>query len=273
MKAFLGATLVGAALLVSTTDASAAGHANGFGEKGELIITGDRLVPLFGYTNTSVERDGPLNNNDIRETSSSATGISLLFGRDLSSSDGGVANPFGQAVNAHSIPRVAFDVTIINQLTLGASLTFAFGLGGSTREERVTSPTTTVTTKTDAPTFTAIGLAPRIGYIIPLGEHFAFWPRAGFAFYSLSARAETQTNPVVETRITDTLFSLDLDPQFAIIPTEHFLITVGPLLNIPVSGNRSISGTVGATTTERDQNISVLHFGLHASIGGWLNLF
>jgi len=276
MKAFLvAATLAGAAVFFSSTDAQAAGHASGFGEKGQLILSADRLVPVFGFTHSSVERDGPLNNNDIRETSSSASGISLLYGRDLSSAEEGVGNGFGQPVNVHSIPRVAFDITIINNLTLGMGIAFAFGLGGSNKTETVTSANTTVTTKVDAPTFTAIGLAPRVGYIIPIGEHLAFWPRAGFGFYSTGGKTENvnNANVVSEFKITDTLFSLDLDPQLAIIPTEHFFISVGPMLNIPVSGNRSISATVGATTTERDQNISVLHFGIHASVGGWLNVF
>ncbi|MBX3225966.1 MAG: hypothetical protein KIT84_29680 [Labilithrix sp.] len=277
MKAFLrpllASTFVGAVLFASATDAKAAGHANGFGEKGELIITGDRLVPLFGYTHSSVERDGQINITEIRETSSNRSGISLLFGRDLSGSEDGVGE-FSQPVNMHSLPRVAFDFTIIPHLTLGAALAFGFGLGGSTSEERSTGPNSSVTVKVDAPTYTAIGLAPRVGYIIPLGEHLALWPRGGFSFYSLSAKVETSVaNAPREISVTDTLFALDLDAQLAIIPVEHFLITVGPMLNIPVSGNRSISTTAGANTTTIDRDISVLHFGIHAGIGGWVNLF
>lgn len=268
----LGAAAI---LAASATDAHAAGHANGFGEKGELIISADRLVPLFGYTHSAVEISGQLNNNDIREQSTSSSGMSFLFGRDFSSFDLSAQNGIIQPVNMHSLPRVAFDVTIINNLTLGAGIAFAFGFGGSFKTERVTGPNTTVTTKTDAPSSTAIGLSPRVGYILPLGEHFAFWPRAGLSFYSVGYKLETVVgnNTTIEAKVSDTMFALDLDPQLAIIPTEHFFITLGPMLNIPFAGNRTTGFTTGARTDERDDDISVLHFGIHAGIGGWLNLF
>lgn len=270
-KASLLALGVAAVLVASTQDAQAAGHANGFGEKGEIIISADRLVPLFGYTHSSVEATGPLANNTTRSTSANQSGLSFLFGRDLSSYDGGVL-----PVNVHSIPRVAFDVTVINNLTVGLGLAFAFGFGGTVKTETVTGANTTVTSKADAPSATAFGLAPRVGYIIPFGEHLAFWPRLGFAFYSISLKTE-QTNNLnnvtTTNKVSDTLFSLDLDPQLAIIPTEHFFFTVGPMLNIPFAGSRSISSSTGATTQEIDNDISLLHFGIHASIGGWLNVF
>lgn len=272
LKASLVALGAAAVLVASTKDAQAAGHANGFGEKGEIIISGDRLVPLIGYTHSSVTVDGPLATNLTRSTSANQSGLSFLFGRDLSSYDG-----LGLPVNVHSIPRVAFDVTIIDRLTIGAGLAFAFGFGGSIKTERVANNTNaTTTTKADAPSATAIGLAPRVGYILPFGEHLAFWPRVGFAFYSVGIKTEETNNGnniTTTNKVTDTIFSLDLDPQLAIIPTEHFFFTIGPMLNIPLTGGRSISSSTGATTQEIDNDISLLHFGIHASIGGWLNVF
>ncbi len=260
------ALLAAAAIFVSTSDARAAGHANGFGEKGQLILSADRLVPLFGYTHASISQT---QNNVTATTSQNASGISLLFGRDLSE-----AQFVNLPINVHSIPRVAFDVTVINRLTLGAGIAFAFGLGGSIKTESINGATVT-SRKSDAPTGTAIGLVPRIGYILPLGEHFAFWPRAGFGFYSVSFKADTTANNGVisTTKASDTAFSLDLDPQFAIIPTEHFFITVGPIVNIPIAGSRSTSTTVGATTTEVENDTSIFHLGLTAGLGGWLNIF
>jgi hypothetical protein len=273
MKPALTALAAAAILVATTDDAHAAGRANGFGEKGELIISADRLVPLFGYTHSSVTFPGNNNNGQLRESSVNASGMSFLFGRDLSSYDGSI---LGQPFNVHSIPRVAFDITIIDKLTLGMGLAFAFGFGGSIKNEQVIGPNATRTTKTDAPTTTAIGLAPRVGYIIPLGEWLAFWPRAGFAFYSVSAKTETldnNNNVVATSKVSDSYFSIDLDPQLAIIPTEHFFFTVGPMLNIPIAGGRTFSTTAGARTTEEDDDISLLHFGIHASIGGFIDIF
>ena len=50
--------------------------------------------------------------------------------------------------------------------------------------------------------------------------------------------ATTDANGVVTTTTnSDFVFSLDLDPQFAWVPVEHFFIHFGPLLNIPRSSN------------------------------------
>ncbi|MDF2696291.1 MAG: hypothetical protein K0S65_4674, partial [Labilithrix sp.] len=174
----------------------------------------------------------------------------------------------------HTIPRAAFDITIIPRLTLGAAIAFGFGLGGTNTSENVGNNGKT-TVERDAPTTTAIGLAPRVGYILPLSDLFAFWPRVGMGIYSVSGSSEfTQPNGTITTnKMTDTLVSLDLDPQFAIVPVEHFFILAGPTVNIPLTGSRSISSTTGSTTTERSDDISVFNLGLNVGIGGWLNIF
>lgn len=258
----LASAVLGAALLAGS-DAKAAGHASGFGDKGQLILSADRLVPLFGYAHESVNAT---NNNNV-STSTSSSEISLLFAHP------GAANSL--LLDVHSIPRVAVDFTVINNLTLGLGLGFLFGLGGTVKTT-AQNGATTVTTNTDAPTGTMIGIAPRVGYIFALGEHLAFWPRAGFGFYSVNAKAKDTNNNngnQTTTEITDTSFSLDLDPQLTIIPVENFFFTVGPTLNIPVTGTRSESVTTGATTTSASQDTSLLHFGINASIGGWIDLF
>ena len=155
----IAAALFGAALLTSTADAEAAGHANGLGEKGELIISADRLVPLFSYTRASVT---DTQNNIQLESSRSGTGLSLLFGRDLSMAE----DPGSMPINVHSIPRVAIDVTIIKHLTLGAAIAFGFGLGGSHDSEFIGPGGGVVKRSVDAPKATAIGLVPRVGYVI-----------------------------------------------------------------------------------------------------------
>ena len=257
-----------AAVLGSTSDVQAAGHANGLGEKGQFILSADRLVPLFNYTYASVTETQ--NNVDLTD-SKSGTGISLLFGRNLAVDD---SSGFSVPVNVHAIPRVALDVTIIPRLTLGAAIAFGFGLGGTNENENLAPGGGKTSTKTDAPTATAIGLAPRVGYILPLGDIVAFWPRLGFGFYSVSGSREIVTGASTTTiRGTDTLFSLDLDPQFVLVPYEHFFIHGGPVVNIPISGTRSEARTTGARTDETSTDASLFNLGLSLGIGGWLNVF
>lgn len=263
MKAHFGiAILLGATAFVSTETARAAGDAKGFGEKYQLILSADRLVPLFSYAHASATTLARPTNIELTSSQSGA-GISLLLGRNV-----GIDEAF--MVNVHTLPRVAVDFTIIPKLTLGVALAFGFGLGGS-REVETLAGGGKLTTKSDAPTVTAIGLAPRVGYIIPLSEHLAFWPRGGFGFYSVSRR-EDDVERNRTTTTGDTFFSLDLDPQLAIVPTEHFFFHVGPLVNIPLSGSRSIEQSEGPNTQTISNDISLFHFGISAGLGGWLSL-
>jgi hypothetical protein len=255
------AFLVGATVAASSSSAEAA-DTRGFGEKYQLILSADRLVPAFSYTSASSTTLGP--NNIELTRSESGAGMSLLLGRNIESF----------MVNPHTMPRVAFDFTIIPRLTLGAAIAFGFGLGGSTRDESVSPGNVVVARESDAPTATVVGLAPRVGYIIPLTSLIAFWPRAGFAFYSVSLdRDVIEDNAVVgSSSATDTHFSLDLDPQFVFVPVEHFFFHVGPLANIPLSGTRSVETTEGPRTDRTSNDISLFHFGISAGIGGWLSL-
>lgn len=268
MKTALGiASVVAAAavVLLSPSEAQAAGDAHGLGEKGQLILTADRLVPLFSYTYASTTDT----QNGIELTRSrSGTGLSLLLGRNI-----GSESDFTVPVNVHTIPRVAFDITVIPRLTLGAAIAFGFGLGGTIKNDNLNGNQRT-TQESDAPTATAIGVAPRVGYILPLTEMFAFWPRGGVGIYSVSIATErVENNGVVRVKDSDTILSLDIDPQFALVPFEHFFIHAGPLLNVPLTGTRSHSETRGTQRTTRDVDISLMHFGLSAGLGGWFNIF
>jgi hypothetical protein len=265
MKAHVGfAILLGAAVFASSGTAEAA-DTKGFGDKYQLILSADRLIPAFSYTSASSTTNGP-GNTELTQSQSGA-GMSLLLGRNVGIDEGFMVNP-------HTIPRIAFDFTIIPKLTLGAALAFGFGLGGSTETETVGPGNVLVRRESDSPTVTAIGLAPRVGYIIPLTRVVAFWPRAGFAFYSVSSNRDIIENDVVvgSRSNTDTFFSIDLDPQFVFVPVEHFFFHVGPLVNIPLSGTRSVESTIGPTTNRTSNDISLFHFGIAAGLGGWISL-
>lgn len=252
---FLGAS-VAAALAIPTT--AHAADANGFGSQTQLILSADRLVPVFSYSSVKVtDTEG---NRTTKDTTSGSS-TSILWGQDV-----GVNN-------VHTVPRVGLDVSIgSTHLTVGGDLAFAFSLGGS-HEVETTQNNTTTTVKTDSPSTTVIGLAPRVGYILPLGDVFALWLRGGFGFYSVKQTfEEAGNNGNNRTTNRDSVFSLDLDPQFAIIPIEHFFFTVGPLVNIPLTGSRSTELVRGAVTTTVDNDLTVWHLGVAAGLGGWFNL-
>jgi hypothetical protein len=238
-----------AVLAVSAPRAASAEEANGFGESKQLILSVDRLVPLLSYSSQTTT------NNQGLKTTDSGTSIAVLLGREPNL---GVV---------HTLPRVAFDFTIVRHLTLGGSFAFAIGLSGKHEEDFPNN----VTRSSNAPRTTVVGFAPRVGYVIPLGHVFAFWPRAGFAYYSVSTKTDTfaqNGTVVVTTTDSDSVFSLDLDPQFVWTPIQHFFINFGPIMNVPLSGSRETSA--GVNTFKND--LSVLHVGLTAGLGGWFDL-
>jgi hypothetical protein len=263
------ASALAATAALSTTDADAAGKANGLGDKGELIISADRFVPVFNFTHASASETQT--NGVVTTSSRNGTGLTLLWGRNF----GFAAEDATFALNVHAIPRVAVDYAIIDHLTLGGAIAFGFGLGGTNKDE-VQQGGTINTRETDAPRYTAIGFAPRVGYVIPLTDLLAFWPRGGIGLYSVTIkqdRVDPNNQAIVEsTSVSDTLLSLDLDPQLAIVPFEHFFFSVGALINIPITGSRTEKITSGSTTRSVSNDISLFNLGITASIGGWFNL-
>jgi len=257
-RTLAASTVLLAALAVAPS--ASAQEAHGFGEKHQLILSADRLMPFFSFTSASTTQTQ--GNATVTRTDSGAS-LALLVGNEPT------------VGSLHTIPRVAFDVTVIDRLTVGGSFVLAFGLSRTLSTESVSNQGQTVTTERDAPKATLVGVAPRVGYIIPLGSAFAFWPRAGFAFYSRSESADQVNGQgVVVGKDTDSLtaFSLDLDPQFAVVPIEHFFFTFGPIVNIPLTGSISHEEVRGPTTTNTSIDSSIFHLGINAAIGGWFNL-
>src|SRR5687767_89260 len=113
--AFLAAAAVLGTSLVSS--AANAADANGLADQTQLILTADRLVPVFAYSSVSTtQTEGP--NTTTETTNGSST--SLLLGEPLS------------VATIHTVPRVGFDFAIgASHFTVGGALVFGFGLSGS----------------------------------------------------------------------------------------------------------------------------------------------
>lgn len=262
---FVVVSALGALLATTWTATASAADANGMAEKGHIFISADRLFSVFNYSSFSQTET---QNNVTTTNSVSGTHFSLLGGPNLA---GGIG-----LENIHTSPRPAIDVTIIPNLTLGIAVPLAFGLGSTAKTKVEQQNGNTTERSGDGPTSFLIGIVPRVGYIIPINDWLAVWPRGGLGFYSLSSTQQNtgnNGNNNGEVTTTNTLFSIDLDPQLAIVPTEHFFMSIGPMANIPITGTRSTTATNGATTVETSDDISLFHIGLSASLGGWINAF
>lgn len=257
-RLLLGA-LVGCALLATPVAARAQAEEGRFGERGQLVLNADRLVPLFGYTVQSLTaNDG----DATTKTIDSGASFAFFVGKEPSLG------------TMHTVPRVAVDFTVLPELTVGTAFVVAFGLDGTRVEER--TPTNQAATKreTSSPGATILGFAPRVGYVVSLGKSFAFWPRAGLGFYSVKTeRAATSNLGVTATATeTDTLFSLDLDPQLVWTPIPHVLVFAGPRANVPLTGAHETSFAQGAEAKDRSDDLSIFHFGVSAGFGAWFDL-
>lgn len=255
-------TVLALCLTMASLFVATAGHADEdarFGAKGQVIVTADRLLPLFGYTSQSIEAT---DSDTITRTTDTGVSLAFLVGRE----------PSLGAI--HTVPRLAVDVTPIPRLTLGTSLVFAFGVAGTHLEERTPKNEPATKRENDNPGATILGFAPRVGYVLPLGKRFAFWPRVGLAFYSVSEQREATSNLGVTSSatVTDTTFSLDLDPQFVWSPLPNVIAFAGPLADIPLTGTHETSFAQGSTEKDRSDDLTVFHFGIHAGLGFWFDL-
>jgi hypothetical protein len=252
MALFLATT---GALAASVPTPAHAQSANNFGEKHQLIVSADRLLPLLSFSSESLTATQGGNTTTTTDT---GTSIAFLIGREPN------------LAVVHTLPRVAFDFVVVRHFTLGGAFAFGVGIGGKHEED---GGNNTIRT-TDTPNNTIIGFAPRAGYVIPFASTLAFWPRLGFAFYSVSETSHGTGNNNVDITTTnkDTILSLDLDPQLAWVPVEHFFIHVGPILNIPISGSRSVETETGSNSQTVKNDLSVFHIGLSAGLGGWFDL-
>ena len=230
-----------------------------FGERGQLVVTADRLVPLLGYTSQSITAtDGDI----TTKTTDTGGSVAFLIGREP------------QLGVMHTIPRVAVDVSVLPRVTIGTSVAIAFGIDGAHTEERTPRVGQRTVRENAIPGSTLFGFAPRVGYVVPLGRHLTFWPRAGIAFYSVKSQREVTSNLGVTSSSaqTDTIFSLDLDPQLVWTPLPHVIVHAGPLANLPLTGAHETSFAQAAEVKDRSDSLTVFHFGISAGLGVWFDL-
>ena len=112
---------------------------------------------------------------------------------------------------AHFDPQFAIapsvDIFIINNLSIGASLGFSFNryaLGGFGAADLFT-----------------FFFMPRVGYNIPIVNHFSLWPQFGIGVGLTNVSAGGGSR-------TDAMIPLDLYVPFCFHPVENFFMGLGP---------------------------------------------
>jgi hypothetical protein len=122
------------------------------------------------------------------------------------------ANPFGVGTTTYQWPRLAFDAFLTKGISAGGAISFARTTYGNNSSN-------------------AFQVAPRVGYAMMLAPALGVWGRAGVTYiYS-----DSNTN----------FLALTIDALGAIIAGPHLAITLGPSLDVGLTGKPVKYTTVG----------------------------
>ncbi|MGH7438345.1 MAG: hypothetical protein ACRENE_21895 [Polyangiaceae bacterium] len=233
-----------------------------------LIVSVERGLTFFAYSQASTSN----NMNGVNATSSSsATSIGLVAGFPATS---GVGPLFPL------VPRIGVDTVVGPHITLGGGIWVLTDVSAST-STNASFMGMNVNTSQDAPKTTYWGIAPRVGYLLPLASNMALWPRAGIEYHSASD--STVTNTVNGSTSTSgggglNQFSMDLEANFVITPVDHFGFNILLYGAIPLSGTETTTsvttvnngtGMTTTMTTTNSVNVSETVVGLTAGVLGY----
>ncbi len=128
-------------------------------------------------------------------------------------------------------PRAAIDYFVIDYLSVGGSLA-VFAVDYEDDDS------------------TGFILAPRAGYMLPMGSFAAFWPRGGFTFYVVGG-----DDPGDEHQLL-----LSLEGVFTLAPTPHLAVVLGPSVDLGLFGEVD------------DNDLWEWCIGVQVGLMGWINL-
>ena len=229
------------ALLATALAPSIASADTSFGGEGQFILSADRL---FGFTVASIKRSPEDGDNYQKQ---SVSNLSLL----------GISSVATTPLNPYLSPNFGIHYTVIPALTIGGNLGYARASGSSETKEGNT------TTKTDGEPTNVLLISPKVGYIINLAPNFSLWLRGGITYYRGWSSDEEDDNNKVST--TWSGFGLNIDPQLVFSPAEHVGITLGPVLDIPLTGSLETEVKQGNTTVTTKYDLKASNYG--ATIG------
>jgi hypothetical protein len=232
-----GALLFSLGLLLAPPAAAQDGPAD-FGQKGQFVISGERLFGLVLASSSTSEIDDGV---EVERTVSYTT-FNLLM------------NP--SQFTTYATPRIGFDYLVIDRLTLGGSLGFATGSGEVEQEAAGVSQTQ------DTGSWNAFLLAPRVGYAFMFTPVLGIWPRGGITFLLGGSEDEDGYPKTSSSRL-----ALTMEVPFVITPLPHVGFTFAPTLDLGLTGSDEVTtlNDMGVeTTTERD--VVATDFGIQAGM-------
>ncbi len=188
---------------------------SGPGEPPRWYVSVDRLFGLYAWNVTQSANGGSSTNSGVS--------VSALVG---------TVSPDALPAFVFHTPRLSLDYAA-GSFTVGGSAGFFVGSSNLNA--------TSGSSNNGGPGLFMYLLEPRVGYLVPLGEHFVFWPRVGVSVFAYSQ----STTPVggSSSTQTDTGFAIDLEPTLAARVGHWGGLTVSGLADIGVGGSTSVTGS------------------------------
>lgn len=203
-----------------------------FGKGGQFVLSAERL---FGVVVTSSKEEEA----GIEETTS-YTVISLF------------SSPFNTFFTNYSFARMGADYLVADSISIGGALAY-FTASGTVEQEG----------QPDQDTATTSGflLAPRIGFAHMFQGAVGIWPRAGVTYLRAGTENDEGTFENSANR-----FAVTLEAPLVITPAPHAMITIGPTLDLGVSGSDETSYD-DPTISDTEEDVTGTDYGLQAGLG------
>jgi hypothetical protein len=127
-----------------------------------------------------------------------------------------------------------------------------------------------VTTSIDSPTVIGFAFAPRFGYILSVNQMIGIWFKGGVTYFSIKSDQTAMFMGSSGTQtLTDSGFSLNLEPELVVLPVPHFGFTISGLGDIALSGNHNET-TTGVVASSTDFGLKINNFGLALGLLGFI---
>ncbi len=202
-----------------------------FARAGTVAIGIDRA---FGVYSDAVTAEGtPTGTSTKIEVEEKSTVVSFIWGSSTAPSSGG-AN-----VIPGAIPRAVIDFFPTDGFSLGGTL----GILSGSWEGNVKSPVSGPIGEADLSGFV---VGTRVGYAAMFTPQVGLWPRGGVTYTkaTVTTKDYSATNigeQTDEDEIESSLTHVTLEGMLVVTPFDHVAFVVGPVLEIPLSGEQKVT--------------------------------
>jgi hypothetical protein len=181
---------------------------------------------------------------------------------------GSTVNVIGGGPTGSSNP---FAVTVVSlNGIVGPGVTFGGGIGyiSDSRKDRPGVSSTD---------WSAVVIAPRIGYVLDLGRTASLWFRGGLTYSSQKyiigfacVSPDTGTTGTCSQASRISALDLSLDPMFVFAPIPHLGFLFGPTAEVALSGTESFVATDPSFPGTGDRDFRLSSFGFAAGVALFL---